>query len=113
LESINDIDINLSPIEETYVNFCKSDIRVQLIGHKGIPSIVSDFSEYKRFAELNGGALLCRDNEWYDKIKLLILDNEKYNDLVVRLNETIVEHFDYKKYSEINDNKIKKLIGKK
>jgi hypothetical protein len=44
---------------------------------------------------------------------LLILDNEKYNDLVVRLNETIVEHFDYKKYSEINDNKIKKLIGKK
>ena len=112
LESINDIDINLSPIEESYINFCKSDIRIQLPSHKGIPSIVSDFSEYKRFAELNDGALLCRDNEWYDKIKSLILDKEKYNDLVTKSYDTLIEYYDYKKHAEINDNNIKNLIIK-
>jgi hypothetical protein len=112
LESINDIDINLSPIEESYINFCKSDIRIQLPSHKGIPSIVSDFSEYKRFAELNNGALLCRDNEWYDKIKSLILDKEKYNDLVTKSYDTLIEYYDYKQHAEINDNNIKNLIIK-
>jgi ADP-heptose:LPS heptosyltransferase len=112
LESINDVDINLSPIEESYINFCKSDIRIQLPSHKGIPSIVSDFSEYKRFAELNDGALLCRDNEWYDKIKSLILDKEKYNNLVTKSYDTLIEYYDYKKHAEINDNNIKNLIIK-
>ena len=112
LESMNDIDINLSPIEESYINFCKSEIRILLPSYKGIPSIVSDFSEYRRFAELNGGALLCRDNEWYDKIKSLILDKEKYNDLVVKSYDTLTEYYDYKKQSEINDNNIKNLMIK-
>ena len=110
--SINEIDINLSPIEETYVNFCKSDIRVKLTGYKGIPSIVSDFSEYKEFANLNGGSLVCKNDEWYEKIKSLILDNEKYNDLLERTKQTIDEHFNYQKWSDIKDNKIKNLIIK-
>lgn len=110
--SVNEIDINLSPIEETYINFCKSDIRVQLTGYKGIPSIVSDFSEYKEFANLNGGSVLSKNNEWYDKIKSLILDNEKYNDLVERTKQTIDEHFNYRKWSQIKDDKIKNLIIK-
>lgn len=108
--SINEIDINLSPIEETYINFCKSDIRVQLTGYKGIPSIVSDFSEYKEFANLNGGSLVCKNDEWYDKIKSLILDKEKYNDLLERTKQTIDEYFNYSKWLEIKDDKIKKLI---
>lgn len=110
-DSLNEIDINLSPVTENYFNFFRSDIRVQLTAYKGIPSVVSNFSEYKKFALLNGGALISEDNEWYDKIKLLVVDKEKREDLVKKGTETIKLYYNYKKWCEIKDIEIKKLIN--
>ena len=108
--SLNDIDINLSPIELTYVNFCKSDIRIQLVAYKGIPSIATNFSEYRKFADYNGGAVVCDDGDWYGKIKELIIDEDKRNDIGFRAIETVKKHFNYKEWSKIKDETIINLV---
>jgi len=108
-KGLDSIDINLAPLEETHINLCKSDIRIQLAAYKGIPSIVTNFGEYKRFANLNGGALVCEDNEWYDKIKLLIMDKQKRDELGLKAKETIEKYYNYRESTQQIDAEIKRL----
>jgi hypothetical protein len=73
---LGDVDINIAPINETYVNLHKSNIRIILCGYKNIPSVVSNFAEYKDLGDQN--VLLCNTlDDWYNNIKSLIMDNGK------------------------------------
>jgi hypothetical protein len=110
LNDLNDIDINLAPIHEDYINFHKSDIRLQISAVKGIPSIATNFAEYKDFGNLNGGSLLTENNNWYESIKSLILDKEKINELSIKAKETIDKYYNYDKWSNIKDQELINLI---
>lgn len=73
---LGDIDINIAPINETYVNLHKSNIRIILCGYKNIPSVVSNFAEYKDLGNQN--VLLCDTlDDWYNNIKSLVTDTGK------------------------------------
>ena len=100
--SLDSIDINLAPLEETYINLGKSDIRVQLAAFKEIVSIASNFGEYKNFGKLNNGAILVEDN-WYDSIKELISNTSKLKKIKVNALKTIDEYYNYKNWSDIKD----------
>jgi len=109
---LNDVDINLAPLEETYINLGKSDIRIQLAAFKGIVSIASNFGEYKNFGKLNNGAILVEDN-WYDSIKELVSNTNKLHKLKVNALKTINEHYNYKNWSDIKDQTLINLINDK
>jgi hypothetical protein len=108
--NLNNIDINIAPLEETYINLGKSDIRIQLAAIKGIPSIATNFAAYKTFGELKGGALLTENNNWYESLKSLVTDKEKIKELSVKAKETIDEYFNYNIWSNIKDQELINLI---
>jgi hypothetical protein len=110
LNDLDDIDINLAPLEEDYINLHKSDIRIQLAAIKGIPSVATNFSEYKVFGELKGGALLTENNNWYESLKSLVTDKNKIKELSVKAKETIDEYYNYNKWSKLRDKIIINLI---
>jgi len=111
-KSYSTIDINLSPLAETPDFLCKSNIRVQLAAMKGIPSIATNFGEYKIFGRLNNGALLTENDEWYDKIKFLVTNENERIELGKRAKETIEKYYNYKKHSFLRDVQIKKIINR-
>ena len=111
LNDLDDIDINLAPLEEDYINIHKSDIRIQLAAIKGIPSVASNFSEYKVFGELKGGALLTENNNWYESLKSLVTDKEKIKELSVKAKETIDEYYNYNNWSKLRDKIIIDLVN--
>jgi hypothetical protein len=111
LNDLDDIDINLSPIEEDYINLHKSDIRIQLAAIKGIPSVATNFAEYKVFGELKGGALLTENNNWYESLKSLVTDENKIKELSVNAKETIDEYYNYNKWSKLRDKIIIDLVN--
>ena len=108
--NLNNIDINIAPLEETYINLGKSDIRIQLAAIKGIPSVATNFAAYKTFGELKGGALLTENNNWYESLKSLVTDKEKIKELSVKAKETIDEYFNYNIWSNIKDQELINLI---
>lgn len=93
-DTIGDIDINLAPLLETYLNLHKSNIRIILPGYKGIPSVVSNFAEYKYIGKDN--VLLCETNEdWYTNIKKLIQDKEFRNTLSKNIKEKVTKDYTF------------------
>lgn len=73
-EKIGEIDINLAPMVDSYFNFHKSNIRIILPGFKGIPSVVSNFSEYK---DLGNYVTVCNSAaDWFSNICYLIENKE-------------------------------------
>lgn len=74
-EKIGEIDINLAPLTENYFSLHKSNIRIILSGYKRIPSICTNFGEYKLLGKDN--VILCDDeNDWYYGLKELIENQE-------------------------------------
>lgn len=109
---LNDIDINLAPLEETYINLGKSDIRIQLAAFKEIVNIASNFGEYKRFGKLNNGVILVED-DWYNAIKELISNTSKLKKIKTNALKTINEYYNYEKWSNIKDQTLINLINDK
>ena len=111
LNDLDDVDINLAPIEEDYINLHKSEIRIQLAAIKGIPSVATNFAEYKVFGELKGGALLTENNNWYESLKSLVVDKEKLKELSIKAKETVDEYYNYDNWSKLRDKIIIDLIN--
>jgi hypothetical protein len=107
---LNDIDINLAPLEETYINLGKSDIRIQLAAFKEIVNIASNFGEYKNFGKLNKGVVLVED-DWYNAIKELASNTNKSRKLKVNALKTINEYYNYENWSNIKDQILINLIN--
>jgi len=62
-------DVLLAPLEDTYFNQAKSDIKLIDAGAKGIPYIASDISIYKGW---EGCGLLVNPEGWYEAMEKLI-----------------------------------------
>lgn len=107
--TISDIDINLAPFEETYINLHKSNIRIILPGYKGIPSVASNFGEYKDIGK--DSVLLCETNEdWYENIKSLIVDKTKRDILSKNIQSQVESHFVFDKWVDKKIELLNKII---
>jgi glycosyltransferase involved in cell wall biosynthesis len=110
-DSLNDIDINLAPLDENYFNLNKSNIRIILPGYKGIPSIATNFGEYKKIGKDN--ILLCDSVEdWYDNLMLLINDSNLRKNMGHNIQKYVEEYFSFEKWSTIKSEMFKNLINK-
>lgn len=108
-KDLGDIDINLAPLEEDYFNLHKSNIRIILPGYKGIPSIASNFGEYKSLGNKN--VILCDDeDEWYVGLKNLIENTEYRKGLSKNIKEYVEHNLTLEKYKNMKSNVFQKLI---
>jgi hypothetical protein len=110
--SLGDIDINIAPINENYINLHKSNIRIILAGYKGIPSVATNFAEYKDLGRDN--VLLCDDNDdWYRNIKLLITDKDNRKRVGENIRNYVNSNLNYSVWVDFKVKMIKDIVNKK
>ena len=108
-ETVGDIDINVAPISETYINLHKSNIRILLPGYKGIPSVASKFAEYKDLGGEN--VVLCETlDDWYNGLKLLITDELSRNRYGQNIKNKIENELVYDKWTNFKMKLFKEIL---
>jgi hypothetical protein len=107
--TVGDIDINLAPLSENFMNLMKSNIRIILPGYKGIPSVVSNFAEYKDLGTEN--VLICNNEEdWYKNIVKLITDKKTYKKYSENIKSKINSGYSFESWNETKRNLLNSLI---
>lgn len=110
-ENLGDIDINLAPMVDSYFNLHKSNIRIILPGYKGIPSIASNFSEYK---DLGDNVILCdKKEDWYDGIKSLIDDETLRKKIGHRIQNYVEKNLTIDVWKNIKYEMFNSIVNKK
>ena len=72
-KTISNVDINIAPIEKNIFNAAKSENKWVEAALVKIPTIASNYGEFKHVIIHNVTGLLCSDNkEWYDSLEALI-----------------------------------------
>ncbi len=71
-------DFGIAPLEDTSLNYCKSDIKYLDYAILGIPGVFSNFPSYARAVETGKTGLLCGPDpeEWQSALRLMITDGE-------------------------------------
>lgn len=81
--------VNLSPLEDTPFNRCKSALKVIEAGFWNIPTVCSPFPDSERFD--GSGALLAKsEDDWVEHLESL-LDTTFYAEQVQRLREKVLD----------------------
>ena len=71
------LDINLAPIEKTIFNEAKSENKWTEAALCKVVTVASDFGAFKDAIDDGETGMLCKtSNEWYEKIKRLVLDKK-------------------------------------
>ena len=72
-EVISNIDINIAPIENIIFNKAKSENKWIEASLVKVPTVASNYGEFKHVIQQNKTGILCSDqNEWYISLKTLI-----------------------------------------
>jgi hypothetical protein len=108
-DTIGDIDINLAPLSENFMNLMKSNIRIILPGYKGIPSVVSNFAEYKDLGDDN--VLICNDEkDWYSNI-VRLMDKTTYDKYSKNIKSKINSDYSFDSWAETKKNLLNSIIN--
>ena len=79
---ISSVDINIAPIEKTIFNEAKSENKWVEAALVKVPTVSSNYGEFKNVIIYNETDLLCSNiNDWYDSLKTLII-NEKLRNII-------------------------------
>lgn len=68
------LDINLAPLEDTFFNSAKSSIKWMEAALVKVPTIASNVGNFHDSITDGVDGLLCKENEWYEKLEKLVLD---------------------------------------
>ena len=79
---ISNVDINIAPIENSTFNLAKSENKWVEASLVKVPTVASNYGEFKRIIKQNETGLLCSDlNDWYISLKILI-NNESLRKII-------------------------------
>lgn len=95
LENISKIDINIIPLEKDKP-FCdsKSELKFFEAGILGVPSIAVDNQTYRETIDDGvNGFLAGNENEWFEKLERLIVNEELRKDIGKEARETSFREF--------------------
>ena len=70
-------DIGIAACQSVPYNFAKSSIKLFQYWALGVPVVASCIPDYQKKIIDGKDGLLCDDGDWYDKIKMLVDDEEK------------------------------------
>ena len=76
------LDINLAPIEKSIFNEAKSENKWTEAALCKVVTVASDFGAFKEVIEDGKTGMLCENGEeWYEKLKLMIENEKKRNEI--------------------------------
>lgn len=102
--SLHQWDIGIIPLRDTKFSRGKSHIKWLENSLIGVPSIASDVFPYRESVQetavITDGetGILCKDNEWEDKLELLINDEKKRKYLARDARNYVLENWTYDKH---------------
>jgi len=87
------LDINLAPLEDTLFSSAKSCIKWMEAGLVKVPTIASDVGDFHDSINNNYDGILCKDNEWEEKLSLLIENKELRKKLSDNAFDTVMTNY--------------------
>ena len=88
------LDINLAPIEETIFNEAKSENKWTEASLCKVVTVASDFGAFHEMIEDGKTGVLCKNNEnWYEKIRRLIEDEELRRRIAEKAHEKVMKEY--------------------
>ena len=104
-------DIGIIPLVNTEFNKCKSELKYIEFSALGIPVVASDMNVYNEVIE-DGvtGFLANTEDEWVNKLSLLIEDPILRNGMVNNAHDDILENYSLKSRVNQWDNIFKRLL---
>ena len=104
-------DIGIIPLLNTEFNKCKSELKYIEFSALGIPVVASDISVYSETIQ-NGvnGYLASNEDEWVDKLSILIEDPILRNGMVNNARDDILENYNLKSRVDQWDNIFKRVL---
>ena len=91
---IANLDINLAPIEKTVFNEAKSENKWTEASLCKVVTVASDFGAFQEVIEDGKTGLLCKNNDdWYNKIKSLIVDDELRLKIAERAHNKVLKEY--------------------
>ena len=91
--------VGIVPLEMSYFNEAKSNLKGLEMASLGIPFIASPTSEYKFLADLGVGQLASTPDEWYKMLNRLLTDDRKAYMLGQRYRKIVGENFRYSQHA--------------
>lgn len=93
-EVIAGLDINLAPIEETLFNAAKSENKWTEAALCKVVTTASDFGAFQEVIEDGRTGVLCKNGEeWYEKLKKLIIDEELRQEIGERAYRKVMKSY--------------------
>lgn len=86
-------DINLAPLEDNLFNSAKSCIKWMEAGLVKVPTIASDVGDFHDSIKNNFNGILCKDNEWEEKLSLLIENKELRESIAENAFNTVIDEY--------------------
>ena len=103
-------DIGIIPLTDTQFNRCKSELKYIEFSALGIPVIASDMNVYNEcIVDGVNGFLAANEEEWIDKLSLLINDPILRNGMVNNARKDILENYNLESRVNQWDNIFKRL----
>lgn len=112
LSKNSDWDIGIIPLLNTEFNKCKSELKYIEFAALGIPVVASDINVYSESIQ-NGvnGYLAGNEDEWVDKLSILIEDPILRNGMVNNARDDIMKNYNLKSRVNQWDNIFKRVSG--
>lgn len=90
--------IGLAPISAVQFNKGKSNLKFLDYTSHGMVTVASDFGEYANTIVDNATGLLANNpNEWYEKIRWLLNNEDEYNRILENAQKFVKENYDINK----------------
>ena len=99
LEYLSEIDINIAPLTFNIFNNAKSELKIFEAGLVKTPTIASATDSYKNcITDGINGLLVSSEDEWYEKLSLLIKDKDLRKNIAINARKDFIEEFYIENY---------------
>ncbi|MCC7553828.1 MAG: glycosyltransferase [Methanobacteriaceae archaeon] len=89
-----DWDIGIAPLEDSYFNNGKSELKYIEFSALGIPGVFSNIEVYNSVVKDGiNGFLASNDEEWFEKLKKLIIDKNLRKEILSNSQENILNSY--------------------
>lgn len=95
---ISEVDINLAPLTTNIFNEAKSEIKWLEAALVKTPTVASDIGAFRDIIKNDITGFLCKDNEWFEKLKMCIENRILCNKIAENAYFDVINHHSFNTY---------------
>lgn len=98
---ISSVDINLAPLTDSIFNRAKSEIKWMEAALVKVPTVASNIGAFADMVEDGQTGLLANDDQWFDKLEMLILSSDLRQSLAEQAYQMVMANATLSKKDEM------------